>query len=176
VNGQGESSWERLDVVGVVWPGVVGGILGGAVFAVAQVIVAALSGHPASQPVQVVGAMLLGDRVLGAGDLTASVVVAALAIHLVLSVLYGIVLALIAAAGLAATGSRWLLVVTGLVWGFFLWLVNFYVIAPVAFPWFETLDDATQLVLHTVFYGGVLGWYLSLRLARGTASSASGRR
>ena len=42
VNGEEESSWERLDVVGVVRPGVIGGIIAGAVFAVAEVIVAAL--------------------------------------------------------------------------------------------------------------------------------------
>ena len=121
-----------------------------------------------------VGAILLGDRVLSAGDLTPNVVAAAVAIHLVLSVIYGIILALVAAVGLAVSGSRWLLVLMGMVWGLLLWLVNFYVIAPVAFPWFETLDDVAQLVVHVVFYGGVLGWYLGRQSASARTSAPAG--
>jgi hypothetical protein len=51
--------------------------------------------------------------------------------------------------------------------GFALWIVNFYVIAPIAgWNWFpDGTDPLVQFVAHTFFFGSALGIYLD-RFAR----------
>jgi hypothetical protein len=41
-----------------------------------------------------------------------------------------------------------------------LWIVNFYVIAPIAFPWFLQANPLLQFIGHTFFFGSVLGYYV----------------
>ncbi len=50
--------------------------------------------------------------------------------------------------------------------GLLLWLVNFYVIAPVAFPWFGMADPVVQFIAHAFFFGTAPGSLLTWRLAR----------
>ncbi len=45
-----------------------------------------------------------------------------------------------------------------------LWLVNFYVVAPVLFPWFLMANPVVQFLAHTFFFGTVLGLSLGARL------------
>jgi hypothetical protein len=62
---------------------------------------------------------------------------------------------------------------TLLVWasaaGLGLWLVNFYVIAPIGgWTWFpEDTIPLRQFIAHTFFYGAVLGLYLNFAARRG---------
>ena len=165
-NGTGESVWESLDVVRVFAQGALGGVLGGIAFALAQVVAAVLTGQPSWQPLQLIASILLGDRVLMANDFTGQMLLAALLVHLVLSVTYGIILMLLAVAGLGSLAPGRSMILVGMVWGFVLWLLNFYVIAPVAFPWFDRMSGVVQFIIHVVFYGGVLGAYLGQRLRR----------
>lgn len=51
-------------------------------------------------------------------------------------------------------------VVVASIFGLALWLINFYVIAPFAFPWFLQSSPLVQFVGHTFFFGSVLGYYL----------------
>ncbi|MHB9092064.1 MAG: hypothetical protein ACYC7H_11660 [Chloroflexota bacterium] len=157
--------FETLNVLAVFAHGAIGGLIAGTIFALAQVVAAALSGLPPSAPLQAIAAMSLGPDVLSTANLTSSTAAVAVGIHAVLSVTYGVILALLAMA-IFAVGTSWPgAVVTGLVWGFVLWLVNFFLIAPLAFPWLATSYQLAQLPLHVVGFGLPLGLYLGRTLA-----------
>ena len=46
---------------------------------------------------------------------------------------------------------------TATLFGLLLWIVNFYAISPVAFPWFGMANPIVQFLAHTFFYGATLG-------------------
>ena len=60
--------------------------------------------------------------------------------------------------------SRGALIGAAAVGGLLLWLVNFYVIAPVAFPWFTMANQVVQFFAHTIFFGAAFGLLLAGRL------------
>lgn len=159
-----ETSWSNLDVPSVARYGVTGGIIAGVFFALAEVIAAALSGSPAYAPLQMIAAIAMGDRVLTEADLTVQTLFVALGVHFALSIVYGLILAVLAMAALAVGSSTLTLAIGGMVWGLVLWLVNFYLIAPLAFPWFTVTDQVVQFVAHVLVFGGILGLYLGRRL------------
>lgn len=158
------TAFESLNVVAVFANGIVGGIVAGTVFAVAQMVAAALRGQPFSTPLNSIAAIMLGPEVLSDGNLTPSVIAAAVVIHLALSAVYGIILAVLSMSVLAVGTSPAGAVVTGMVFGLILWLVNIFLIAPLAFPWFSAENQAVQLVLHVLFFGAPLGLYFGRTL------------
>lgn len=81
--------------------------------------------------------------------------------HLALSALYGAVFGGLVALVAALRSSVGVLVLAGSLYGLALWLVNFYVIAPVAFAWFQDANAAVQFVAHVFFFGALLGGILS---------------
>lgn len=146
--------------------GIIGGIIAGALFAISEMVMAALMGMPAWVPLQMIGAIVLGPGVLPPSAPTISTVLVGMIVHFILSAIYGVVLALIALAIPALRSSVGLMTIVGMVYGLVLWLVNFYVIAPVLFPWFAEASPVVQFVAHVFFFGAVLGYYLGDRLAR----------
>lgn len=50
----------------------------------------------------------------------------------------------------------------GAVFGLLLWVVNFYLISPLAFPWFAMASPLVQFLAHTFFFGAVLGALFAL--------------
>lgn len=81
---------------------------------------------------------------------------AGVVIHLVLAIVYGLIFAAVATM-LRGPGA---LIGLGCIFGLALWLVNFCVIAPTAFPWFLEADPVVQFIAHTFFFGAVLGlWF-----------------
>ncbi len=160
-----ETSFESLDVLSVFRQGAIGGVVAGVIFAVAEVIAAVLQGQPAWAPLQLIAAVALGERALSEAALTPHVVAVALGVHALLSIGYGIILAVVGMATFASGTSVWGMTLTGMAFGFALWLVNFFIIAPLVFPWFTAVDQAVQFVLHVFFFGAPLGFYLGRRLA-----------
>ncbi|MDQ3937167.1 MAG: hypothetical protein M3253_00635, partial [Chloroflexota bacterium] len=75
---------------------------------------------------------------------------------------YGAAVAVIAAVVPQLRSGTLTLVAWASIAGFALWIVNFYVIAPLAgWQWFPNeTDPLVQFVAHTFFYGSVLGLYL----------------
>ncbi|MGQ0650755.1 MAG: hypothetical protein ACT4P4_00585, partial [Betaproteobacteria bacterium] len=79
------------------------------------------------------------------------IVAVAMMVHTALSIAYGLF-------------GGWLLhrfdwgtaLLIGSAFGLAIYLVNFYVVAPVMFPWFEMARNATSTFAHVVF-GGALG-------------------
>ena len=163
-NENGESRWEQLDVRWVFAQGILGGLAAGVVFGVAEMVAMVLHGHSVYTWIQLVAAIFFGNQVLGSGQITPQVLLVAIGTHLALSATYGIILALLAAVGLAATASARPLLLAGMIWGVVLWFLNFFVIAPFAFPWFDTADVATQFVTHVFFFGLPLGLFLAWRM------------
>ncbi len=142
------------------------GIIAGIVFMVFEMVVAlVLQGAPFGPP-RMISAIVLGQGALPMNPtvgLTTALPVAMI-IHFVLSAIYGMVFGVIASAIGALRNSRGALIVAASVFGLLLWLVNFYVIAPVLFPWFLMASLVVQSIAHTFFFGTALGLMLGIRL------------
>jgi hypothetical protein len=148
----------RAEVPWALAQGAIGGVVAGIVFAAFEMIVsAAMMGAEASfMPLRMIGAILLGSAALDPGYSLLAAGAAGLLVHVVLAVIYGAVFALV----LGGVRSAWIDVGIGAAYGLALWLLNFYVIAPVAFPWFLDANPVVQFLAHTFFFGGVLGLYM----------------
>jgi uncharacterized membrane protein YagU involved in acid resistance len=148
----------RAEVPWALTQGAIGGIVAGLVFAMFEMIVAAATMGPEAffMPLRMIGAIVLGSAVLEPAYSLIGAGLAGLAVHMVIAVIYGAAFALIFGGLRSAVAD----IGMGAVYGLALWLLNFYVIAPMAFPWFAEADPLVQFIAHTVFFGAVLGWYL----------------
>jgi hypothetical protein len=140
--------------------GMIGGLVAGAVFALFEMVTAAILGGGDSffMPLRMIGAMLLGAQALDPGYSLLAAAAAGLLVHGVLAALFGASFGLAISFAPVVTRSNGSLVVAAAVFGFMLWVVNFYVIAPLAgWDWFPAdTDPLVQVVAHTFFYGAVL--------------------
>ena len=140
--------------------GMIGGLVAGAVFALFEMVTAAILGGGDSffMPLRMIGAMLLGAQALDPGYSLLAAAAAGLLVHGVLAALFGASFGLAISFAPVVTRSNGSLVVAAAVFGFMLWVVNFYVIAPLAgWDWFPNgTDPLVQVVAHTFFYGAVL--------------------
>ncbi len=149
--------------------GLIAGIIAGAVFIVFEVVVAAaMQGNPAA-PIRMISAIVLGQGALPMQPTIglATAVPVGLIVHFVNSAIYGVVFAVVAASVGFLRDNRWALIVAASVFGLLLWLVNFYVIAPILFPWFLMANPVVQFLAHTFFFGTALGLLLAARLGSG---------
>jgi hypothetical protein len=145
--------------------GLIGGIIAGIVFAAFEMIAAAILDGPDMffMPLRMIGGIALGDQALDPGFSLVAAGVAGLIVHLVLSAVYGIGVAGVARYVPLLASSATALIVWASIAGLGLWLVNFYVIAPIGgWTWFPEMTNAVvQFIAHTFFYGTVLGIYLN---------------
>ncbi len=155
----------RSETGGWILPGAVMGVAAGGVFLIFEMIVAGIMGQSAFEPFRMIAATLLGKGALTAQSTTglAAVVPVALAIHYALSAFYGGVFGAAVGAIGALRNGRVALAGAASVFGFVLWLANFYAIAPALFPWFLMADPAVQFIAHTFFFGTPLGLMLGIR-------------
>ena len=143
------------------------GVLAGLVFALFQVIMSAAGlGTPLSELIVMVEGVTFGS---GSGSISAPAIAAPkIAIagltHLVLSAIYGAVFGAVASKVGALRNNRIALIGAATVFGLLIWIVNFFVIAPVAFPWFAQTNAVVQFFAHTLFYGTVLGLLLEVTM------------
>jgi hypothetical protein len=138
--------------------GVIAGIVAGIVFAAYEMLVSALMTGAGAffMPLRMIGAIALGPEALDPGYSLTAAGLAGLLVHVVLAVIYGAIFGELSTVlrGPAA------FVAAGSLFGFVLWLVNFYLIAPTVFPWFLESSPLVQFIGHTFFFGSVLGYYL----------------
>lgn len=132
-----------------------------------MVAAAALSG-PATvfMPLRMIGGILLGAEALDPAFPLLNAVLAGGLVHLALSAVFGVVGgALLGAAAPIRRSSNWAIGLAT-VYGYLLWLVNFFVLAYIAgWTWFpEDTNPIVQFLAHTVGFGTVLGVYLASRL------------
>jgi hypothetical protein len=137
------------------------GILAGLSFALFEMIAAALVQGPNFffMPLRMIGAIVLGPSAL---EPTASLVVAAVTgtlVHMLLSITF----ASLFAAMVSRDWSFGSLAVGGMLFGFSLWILNFYVVAPLAgWLWFvQDSNPVVQFIAHVFFFGYTVGWVLS---------------
>jgi hypothetical protein len=151
--------------------GLIGGIIAGIVFAAFEMIVAAILDGPDMffMPLRMIGGIALGEQALDPGFSLAAAGVAGLVVHMVLSAVYGIGVAGVARYVPVLASSAAALITWASLAGLALWLVNFYVIAPITgWNWFPDGTNAVvQFIAHTFFYGTVLGIYLVAVARRG---------
>ena len=167
----------RSEASGWILPGAIMGIAAGGVFLIFEMIAAGIMGQSAFEPFRTIAAVVLGEGALPVQSTIglAVVVPVALAIHYALSAFYGAVFsATVGLIGILRNG-RMALVVAASIFGFVLWLANFYAIAPALFPWFLMADPAVQSIAHTLFFGTPLGLMLGIRLRGGQQGTGLGR-
>ena len=147
------------------WSAAVGaGIIGGLVFAVLEVTLRPLlQGMSPWAPLHMIGAIVLGPGAMATPDVfDLKVISAAVVVHLVLAVVYAIVLAFIVARLEVGTAT-----LVGAVYGFALYLVNFYVFTR-WFPWFADARDWISILTHVV-QGGLWAYVYKMLERRATA-------
>lgn len=133
------------------------GVVAGIVFAMFEMIAAWAMGDGFWMPLRMIGAIVLGEEALEGSYSLAGAATAGAVVHMALSALYGAVFGALLALVPVLRGSAGLLVAAGSLYGLALWLVNFYVVAPIAFEWFQDANAVVQFVAHVVFFGALLG-------------------
>ena len=148
--------------------GLLGGLISGLVFLVFEMVFAGIAGPSPFGPPRMIGAIGLGEGALppqpSIGLNTALPV--ALVIHFINSAVFGTIFGAIVGLVGALRRSRGAVIGAATAFGFALWIVNFYVIAPVAFPWFQSAAPPVQFVAHTFFFGTALGLLLAPRTSK----------
>lgn len=151
--------------------GAVAGFVAGIVFIVFEMILAAILKGMFFGPLHLISGIILGQAALTPAYPAATAVVVGFIVHFVLAIIFGLVFAAIVSFIPQLARSATMLIVAASVYGLALWLVNFYVLAPIfGWNWFPTqTNPIVQFFAHTFFFGTVLGWYLSRGSARSTA-------
>ncbi len=157
-----ETNWARW----LGW-GAAAGIVAGAAFGAVTMWFAASTGDPAKGPLLMISTIVQGEEAMRTG--TASVGVG-LAVHMVLSALFGVLFAVL----VSRVKGDALLAWSGPLYGAVLYLLTFKVLSPVAFPVFEMANQPFELVVHVVF-GTLLSLILLGVSGRGANSSVEHR-
>ncbi|MCJ7712697.1 MAG: hypothetical protein MUQ32_17900 [Chloroflexi bacterium] len=152
----GTSTWVRA--------GLIGGVVAGIVFAMFEMIMAAVlnGGDAFFMPLRMIGAIGLGASALDPSSSLLTAGAAGLVIHMALSMMFGLMVAgVIAVVPTFSRSTASVLVVSSLA-GFALWILNFFLLAGIfGWNWFpDTQNVAVQFVAHTFMFGTVLGLLL----------------
>ena len=131
----------------------VASLSGGFVFALLHLgVMWAVRGASPWVPVRMIAAMVLGSAVLSPPDTSGVLVVlVAILLHGMLSIVYGMLLALL----LPAVDTTWSIVIGGF-YGLALYYINFYGFSAFS-PWFMEERDPVSMVSHFAF-GAVVAW------------------
>ncbi|MEO6207008.1 MAG: hypothetical protein ABIP77_03505 [Candidatus Limnocylindrales bacterium] len=148
--------------------GIVGGVIAGIVFAMFEMIMAVvLNGADAFfMPLRMIGGIGLGATALDPATSLITAGGAGLVVHMILSMMYGVVVAGVLTFVPALSRSRTSILLIASAAGFALWIMNFFVLARIfGWNWFpDGQNVAVQVVAHTIMFGTVLGLLLD-RLA-----------
>ena len=144
--------------------GIPAGIAAGIVFAMFEMIMAAVldGGDAFFMPLRMIGGIGLGKTALDPATSLLTAGGAGLVIHMILSMMYGVVVAAALSLVPQLSASRTAVLVSASVAGFALWILNFYVFAQAfGWTWFpNNTNAAVQVFAHTFFFGAVLGYVL----------------
>lgn len=149
---------------------ILAGIIAGMIFMMLEMILVPIfmGGSPWGPP-RMIAAIILGKEVLPPpATFDLGVLMAAIMLHLVLSAIYAIVLVLI-----VKRMSLWVAILVGAVFGYLLYLVNFYAMTGI-FPWFANARNWVSAITHIIF-GIAAAWtYLGL-VSRNARHHQAGR-
>lgn len=148
---------DRTDWGAAAWSGVIAGI----VFMLLEMLMVMLfMGQSPWAPPRMIAAMALGhDALPPPASFDLGIMMTAMMIHFAISIVYGL--------GIGAIlhrlrGSSALLV--GAILGLAIYLINFYLIAPAAFPWFTKAHNWVTVTTHLIFGLVLAGSYAGLRV------------
>ena len=127
------------------------------IFAVMEVVGAAMMGQPPLMPIRMFASTVLGQAALMQTAAGTAVVVGLLA-HFALSAIYGVIYGAINGTFSANTETSYgRQTGLGLLFGMALWMVNFQIIARLIYPWFLDAPQFLQMAMHAMFFGLPLG-------------------
>lgn len=140
--------------------GIWSGLIAGLAFPVLEMLMVWHQGESPCGPPRMIAAMVLGRDVLPPpATFDIGVVLVAMAVHFVLAIIYGLIIGL-----LVHRMTKFLpALVIGAGFGLPIYLVNFYLIAPSQFPWFEMVRNWISIFNHMLFGIVAAGAYIGLR-------------
>jgi hypothetical protein len=138
--------------------GLLYGIAAGGVFALAELISAAVGDRLATvAPIRMAASVVLGQRALNEAPL-GQVAAVGLAVHVALCAFWGLLYSFIdSRLTLDVRPSAAFQAASGMLFGMGVWLFDIQFIARGYFPWFLDPPQFLQAVLHAVFFGLPLG-------------------
>jgi hypothetical protein len=135
-----------------VGEGITAGLIAGVIFAMMEIVGAAMMGNPALMPVRMFASVVLGRSAME-GPLGTALVVGTIA-HLALSAVFGVAFGLFSARLSEATKTSFgRQAGIGILFGLAVWFVNFQIIARVLYPWFLGAPQFLQAMMHGLFFG-----------------------
>jgi hypothetical protein len=150
-----------VSVVLTGWPnrltaGTVGGLLGGTLMAAFSMSVSMLQGPGMWMPVKLIGGVVLGSRAVNRpGSFDVRPILMGLAVHAVVSVILGILFALLSSRLPPVT-----LILYGVVYALVIWLVALFLVLPVVDPLLVNNTNPALFALSHMMYGLSLGWWI----------------
>ena len=152
--------------------GLVGGAIAGIAFAMFEMMAAAVLNGPDAffMPLRMIGAIGLGASALDPSSSLVTAGAVGLVIHMALSMMYGLAVALVVSGVPSLRRSTGALVGFTSAAGFALWIANFFVLAGAfGWSWFpDSQNVAVQFMAHTIMFGTVLGLLLDRLAFRAT--------
>ncbi|CAG9187374.1 hypothetical protein [Cupriavidus pinatubonensis] len=127
----------------------IAGFAAGVVFLVVELIALWLMGQSPWGPLRMMAAIVMGRDVLSQAVPGASALLAALVVHFVLSILFGLILALIMAP-FSFDSSIGMASLAGALFGVAVYVIDFYGMTRV-FPWFAEARGSLSFLAHVVF-------------------------
>ena len=150
--------------------GVLAGLVGGCAYLLAQLAFSAtVLGGTGWEPLERISAVLLGEQFLPvSGDVNLTIAGFALLIHFAFSMVFGrLVDVVVRGAALPFA------LVAGAALGLALYGLDYWVIAPLAFPWFEDARGVTTILDHAAFGALTGAAYVMLRSRWQSEASAT---
>jgi uncharacterized membrane protein YagU involved in acid resistance len=124
--------------------GAVGGVLAGLVFAGVTIWFAHSTGAKPDMPLRMISTIVKGEGAMAAGTTSPGL---GAVVHLMLSALFGMVFALV----VPRFGTNGTVALAGTAYGLLLYVVNFLVLSPLAFPVFRGANQPFEVFAHLVF-------------------------
>lgn len=156
---------ERRDPWELANHGIRAGLLAGLALGVVEIVASAVLQDYALYPFDFAAGLVIGPAAFDPGFSTLAAVALGTVIHLLLSMLLGLVFVFVLAVTFQLSARSWLLVVFGVVYGLLVWEVSFLALLPLVAPELAgRVDVATQiwngLASYSLVYGPVLAWYM----------------
>ncbi len=147
---------DKTDWSAAIWASVIAGI----VFMMAEMLMVMIfMGQSPWGPPRMIAAMVMGQDVLPPpATFDIGIVMVAMMVHFALSIVLGLIAGWIVH---RMSGTSALLV--GGIFGLAVYFINFYLVAPVLFPWFTMAQNWVSLVVHLMFGLVFGGTYAALR-------------
>lgn len=139
---------------------ILAGLIAGVVFLMIEMMLLALTGESTWGPPRMMAAMVMGESVLPPpATFDAIIMMVAMVVHFILSILLAVLCAWVLSLWHLSAGTA---IALGAAIGLLVYLVNFYLVAAILFPWFAMARNWISIVSH-VGFGAVLAWaYLIL--------------